>query len=423
MTPFHTHTLITRIDERISEIFLVVYLLFLPLKPELSIVAFIVTIAYFLFTNKFKRSYVAWKCQTGINIMLAFYLLHVAGMLYSANIDYGLRDLQTKLSFILFPIVLSGIGLTVMTFEKIKNATIVSAIISLMILLVVSFMQYLNSHDKTVFFYTHLSHGKHVTYLAIFMNLALLFLIEKIYNRKSKLPSILYLLAFIFLFSGILLLSARTATLVAILTTSLFPFFIPSRKINLHINWIIHACCLAFSILFFLGYLHLFNRFNQVEEAIAIRGSQSNSAEVQKENPNSTNIRFNIWTNTLQLIRRNPLFGVGTGDLKEELVKVYAENGYEYGVKERPSPHNQFLHTAVILGIPGLVALTLLLFFPLVTAFRQEEWLFFFFLVVVFLNSMTESILEREAGILFFTAFSSCFYLLRPQKQPFTTET
>ena len=417
--PFNLQTLKAKCDERITEIFLVIYFLFLPLKPEFSIIAFIMTIAYFLITNKFKKSFDTWKSLPGMKIMFGFYVLHVIGMLYTTNMDYGLRDLQTKLSFFLFPIVLSGIGLTAVTFEKIKKATIISAVLSMLILLIISFSQYLKSHDSTAFFYTHLSHGKHVTYLAIFMNLALLFVIEKIYSGKQRNPSFIFLLAFAFLFAGILLLSARTSTIVAILTISIFPFFIPSRKNNLRVSWIVHGCCLLFSLFSFLGYLHLFNRFNQVEEAIAIRENQTDSKVVQNESPNSTNIRINIWKNTIQLISRYPLLGVGTGDIKEELVKVYAENGYEYGVKEKPSPHNQFLHTTVILGVFGFIALSLLFFFPLATSFRSKEWLFFFFLLIVFLNSMTESILEREAGILFFTPFLSCFYLLGQGKRKF----
>ena len=75
----------------------------------------------------------------------------------------------------------------------------------MLILLIISFSQYLKSHDSTAFFYTHLSHGKHVTYLAIFMNLALLFVIEKIYSGKQRNPSFIFLLAFAFLFAGIFL--------------------------------------------------------------------------------------------------------------------------------------------------------------------------------------------------------------------------
>jgi O-antigen ligase len=161
----------------------------------------------------------------------------------------------------------------------------------------------------------------------------------------------------------------------------------------------------------FFGFLHLNNRFNQVEEAIVASENSIPADTIAQEAPNSTNIRFHLWKNAVQLISRNPLFGVGTGDIKEELVNIYTENNYAYGIRERISPHNQFLHTGVILGITGMVLLAIYFFYPLCFSFKEKDWLYFFFLTIILLNAMTESILEREAGILFFTAFNTCFYL------------
>jgi O-antigen ligase len=213
---------------------------------------------------------------------------------------------------------------------------------------------------------------------------------------------------FAVIFSGICMLSARTSTTVAIAALILFPFFI-SGKSTFTVNLFPYLFIILFIPAVFFGYLHFYNRFQQVENEIVIR--QQEPEVVQKEEPNSTNIRINIWSNAVQLISRNLFFGVGTGDIKEELVKVYTENHYEYGIRERISPHNQFLHTGVILGIIGVAILLLQLVVPAWLAFKYREWLYFFFLAVIFLNCLTESMLEREAGILFFTAFNSCFYL------------
>jgi O-antigen ligase len=109
------------------------------------------------------------------------------------------------------------------------------------------------------------------------------------------------------------------------------------------------------------------------------------------------------------LITEHPFFGVGTGDLKEELVKKYEAYHYDYGIRTRLSPHNQFLHTAVILGIFGVLSLALLLGSAFMLAWKNRDWVYLLFVFLVFLNCMTESILERQAGILFFGFVNSLF--------------
>jgi O-antigen ligase len=168
--------------------------------------------------------------------------------------------------------------------------------------------------------------------------------------------------------------------------------------------------------LLFAGYLNVFNRYNQVvseithlEEGEGIRDSSDMN---KAEQPNSTNIRKHIWKYSFRVIEKNILFGVGTGDLKDELFKEYQSDNYSYGVQKKPSPHNQFLHTAVILGVTGLIILFLIFILPVLSAIKKKDWFFAFFMVIIFLNCMTESILEREAGILFFIPFFVLLFII-----------
>jgi O-antigen ligase len=396
---------------RIRDTLLVLFFVFLPLWPEASIVSFILLAVYAVFTGRITASLQQLRSDTGLKIFLAYYLIHVIGMLYTSNLDYGFRDLETKLSFLLFPLVLAGFDWKSESMERYKSAAVLSAAGSLAVLLCISAYQFMETKDLQVFFYTKLSHGKHVTYLALDFNLAMLFVLERIFGKHSNKHAALYTLVFVIIYSGILLLSARTSTITTLLTILFFPVFVYGRGAGNRFLRVRHFAFFVFSVILFFGYVHLFDRFSQVEEAIVIRENNSMAVTIPNEAPNSTNIRLNIWKNTVQLIRRHPFFGVGTGDIKEELRKVYTENQYEYGIKENPSPHNQFLHTAVILGLAGVLFLLALFAYPMTVAWRKRQWLYFFFLVIVLTNCMTESILERQAGILFFAAFNTCFYL------------
>src|SRR5690606_28844491 len=43
-----------------------------------------------------------------IFILVALYIVYLMGMLYSSNIKFGIETIETKLSFVIFPLALSG---------------------------------------------------------------------------------------------------------------------------------------------------------------------------------------------------------------------------------------------------------------------------------------------------------------------------
>ena len=49
---------------------------------------------------------------------------------------------------------------------------------------------------------------------------------------------------------------------------------------------------------------------------------------------NSTTSRELLWKYSFNVINRNPILGVGTGDLRTELNAEYLSNGWKYGVEK-----------------------------------------------------------------------------------------
>jgi len=81
--------------------------------------------------------------------------------------------------------------------------------------------------------------------------------------------------------------------------------------------------------------------------------------------------------------------------------------GYTGLVRERFNPHNQFIQTAVALGIMGLLPFLLWMFIPLVLAIRRRDLLLILFLFLFFMNALPESLIERQAGVVFTVFFLS----------------
>ena len=166
------------------------------------------------------------------------------------------------------------------------------------------------------------------------------------------------------------------------------------------LSGLISVCLLIFS----LDFNH---RFEQVEKTLENKiHSTSNPLLPEPEQENSTNTRLKLWSYSFELFTRHPFFGVGTGDVKDELDNIYKEKKYEYAASGHYNPHNQYLHTAVTIGGLGLLVLLILLLLPFYSGWKVRNPLFLMFSLIIILNCLTESVLERQSGILFFAAFA-----------------
>jgi len=86
-------------------IFIVAIPFFLPLSKKLLpyLIAFLIT--FWLFEGNYKTKIDKLKSNRVFYFIFGFYVLHVIGLLYSANLDAGLFDLQVKLSILFLPVI------------------------------------------------------------------------------------------------------------------------------------------------------------------------------------------------------------------------------------------------------------------------------------------------------------------------------
>lgn len=114
---------------------------------------------------------------------------------------------------------------------------------------------------------------------------------------------------------------------------------------------------------------------------------------------------------SIDLIKDNPLLGVGIGDGNDELLKYYLKNGFKFGYDEKYNSHNQFLTTFINTGIFGFFILLILVIYLFYYSITNSNYYLLFFIILNFCFFMTESVLERQNGIVFFVFFSSLLTL------------
>jgi O-antigen ligase len=125
--------------------------------------------------------------------------------------------------------------------------------------------------------------------------------------------------------------------------------------------------------------------------------------------PESSDTRSMAWYSSLEIIKNNFLFGVGTGDATAELNTIYNNLGKPSLAEVNLNSHNQYFDSLIRNGIFGLVGLLLLYFYgPFDVRFRS--WLYGVFLLVIVLTSVTENILDRQKGVVFFAVFNALLY-------------
>jgi O-antigen ligase len=402
---------------------LVMFAFFLPIFQTISILSLVGLIFVWISTGNVGGRFRSLLRDPFTWVFISFYLVHVIGLLYSTDMPYATADLQTKFSFLLFPLLLPAIVKAKQDWTWVRRAFILGNLPAVLICLGAAIYRFMNDGDIGDFFYMRYSILHHPTYFSFYLNIAILFILEEVFLTRGiqrKKLIVLLILGFFF-FLNILLLSARTAIAVSYLTIFLFPFFRWGKSFFNSRRIIIWGSALLLVAASHRMLLEANNRFQQVVnvlEKINPPSPQAGEAAVTPPEENSTSAHFRLWKNGWVVFLQHPVLGVGTGDLKEELRKQYAIDHFDYALKYNLSPHDQFLHTAVLLGLLRLIALLAMLLVPLWLAFRSKDWLYVFLIGVIILNATTESILEVQKGVLFFAFFNAFLFLQLRQESP-----
>ena len=124
--------------------------------------------------------------------------------------------------------------------------------------------------------------------------------------------------------------------------------------------------------------------------------------------------RVHIWKSSMEIFKENPLVGVGTGDINDELNRRFMVNNQKYLAIQNTNTHNQFLDYLIKYGILGfaLIAFSFVIFFK--EAWKEPNGLFLMFLVLCIFCMITENILNRQLGIVFFFFLNSMFFFSGP---------
>ena len=378
------------------------FLFFISIVPLVATISLIAAVVFWVVNKRWGESYSAIKQNKTWWIFLAFYVFHVLSLLWSEDLKYAFFDLQIKLSYLLCPVVFAGFAFSENDWKKLRAAFIAGTLMASLICMGNALFKFFSNGTTEYFFYNKFSVLMHPTYFMVYLNLSVLFIFYDLFWHREEIRGrrVIYMASMFLQLLTLFLLSARTALATCLITFIIYTIVMFRQKKFVKIDAIPVTLFFICAVVFQLGILKFFNRYDQVTEVIK-------HPDTKEEN--STSIRYNLWKIAGDLISEHPVAGVGIGDIKEELQKKYEAYHYEYGIINKISPHNQYLHTAVILGLTGVFLLLAMLGSAFLLAWKNGDWIYLLFIVIISMNCITESMLERQAGILFFAFFNSMF--------------
>lgn len=355
------------IDDKVSLLLLLFVAATIPFSIKansLSIIVFAVYQCLFKF-----KSFRFIHLQTPF---LAFFALHLIGMAYTANNEAGWSMIERSLAFVVFPVILTpSSDIIQKSYEKIFLVFSIAAILS-----------------GTIYAYSGVKGDEdfyiHHSYLAMYLvvNLSIFYEVW----RSKLIPGIVLILLSGWDILLIVLLQSKMAILLSVgFLVILFFHSNINRKAKLFI--IVILLILPTAIILYQPTFERFTYFLQVNDQ-----------------PRLVN-----WKASLEIIRENFLFGVGTGDAIDILNTKRDVDWFE--ALRTYNAHNQYLETFLRLGFVGFVALLFLFLPQFKRAFQGRSVLYQSFLFIMCFSLLTESMFCRNKGILFFVFFSGIYWI------------
>ena len=338
-----------------------------------------------------------WSYRPYLFIAIPFLLVLVSA-LWSFDMGYTLERLRIKAPFLVLPWALAGIP----RFSRREYHFLLYFLVALMVVAclyvglnyLVHFEEINNLISKGKPIPTPSNHIRFSLVLG-FAILSGIFLLQERFAIRYRWERWLILGMTLFLMAFIHVLSVRSGLLVfyvAILVW-LLQYAFKTRR------WWVAALAGVLLVMLPVAAYQLFPSFRAKMEYVRwdLLQHQHGTGANYSDSDRLTSVQVG-W----EIGKRNPLIGVGAGDLKEAVEREYTVSYPESAPK---MPHNQFVTIFAGTGVIGLGLFILGFFYPILYRKNYRDPLFLALHVVVLVSFLMENTLENNFGVSFFLLF------------------
>lgn len=372
----------------------------LPVAPSAAVLVAYGAFLVLAVEGGFHNTRVPGMWRTPLPWMFGLGLLHVLGLFWTTNIGFGLFDLQIKSPLLVLPLLVVFIprsnrrGRNVLLFTFcISCALMVVACTAAAIVRIA--MGGAHSPMQEVFS-SYWSLALHPSYFALYLSLAAAawcLLPIQCWLPRAWSSAVLTVLCL-----GVVLSASKIGWIL------LLPMLLALLALRWRLKEV-RSMLLGMVVFSTTGVVALIAVSPYARDRVGEMFRATAEDRHDAKAITSSEVRWLTWGTAWELFQRDPIKGTGTGDIKDELVKAYEAYGYTGAAEKRLNAHDQYLQTAACLGVFGALLLMAMVLVPLFTH-RPRDPLFILFLFLNALNWLVESMLEVQAGVVFFSLFA-----------------
>ncbi len=343
-------------------------------------------------------------------ISTAIYFFLVISLIYSDNVGYGLKKLETMSSLLVFPFIFSILSKDVVSFiRKNRQCYLWVFIITVLIINIGFFCYHFFHYKSTIFVHyitvTRIAQGSfniHPIYLSMHISVSILFSFFLLKNERKKRNIYTLIIVDIILLIFLLMLLKKGPIIGLAIASIIFVLLSKSKKI-----W---SLSLAFLLLLSIALFNISEAKKKFSELIKIQ-------TVQEGGYTSTNVRFSIYNYAIDIVKEAPLFGQGIGDYNDILINSFRQKSPAL-YSQKYNAHNQYLSFLLSIGFVGLSLFILALVYYFKNALVYDNKIVLCIMLFYIIVMAFENILEREDGVIFFSFFVGVLPILFNKNLP-----
>lgn len=381
---------------------------FMPLTVSLANLIIVTIVLLWLFSGDYKKKYIEIKNSKLMIASIVFYCLHLVGMLWTEDFQWGFHMLHKMWYFLLlWPVLFTIVN------KQYTKYYIYAFLLAIAFTEVLSYLiwfeiipPFKNAQDfsNPTPFMSHISYNP-------FLAFAIYLVIHQIlFNEKLKKPILgLYGFFSVAMICNMFITGGRAGqvvffVMIIILTIQYFK----EQRFKALI-----AILILLPGIFITAYQTstLFNQRVNLAINEIVNYDRENVAINQVVN-SSVGVRILFVINSWEIIKENTILGVGTGDFPSEYKKISLQKSPM--APYATNPHNMYVLILVELGIVGLLSMLSIMYYQIKLSFREPMRFFRdtgFALPILFLVIMwSDSYLLGHYTGLLFVFFSSFLY-------------
>lgn len=348
----------------------------------------------------------------------ALALIFILGMIGTKDFDRAIFDSVQKLSILLIGfLIYYPLSTDKTSLKIIKQMFVFSGVFALGLCFFIAANKHLKTGSFDPFYYTELSAFMHPGYFSMYLSFAIALIIEELVWFRTGLKKVIYsITGIIFLASGIFFLASKTSYIVLFALVIIYSIREIKSISSARLKRLISLLVLSFLVGIAASLLMKSNRIKYMIDDYK-NFEVTNDAELS-----TAGKRVLIWQSSAAVIQEHFWLGTGIGNDNSALKSEFEKRGYSYLASRNLNAHNQFIQAFIALGISGFIFMFIFMLYPLWVGYKNKDYLLIAFSTIIILNACTECILNRQAGVLFFTVWAVLLSWKYSSNQKWTNE-